>query len=297
MREAIGDGACLDEKDMEGCSYLIEALFLEHYGIARLVIESGADANLHGRNRMIAINRGIGPIYLGGTMISTVRIVFVFVLLLIPQVSLADQIIYGVRIHLTDNGVLNGYIEIDLTDNGVLYGYEAEEDLHTCNDNKENNARWDLFLEKYRQHNTKGYNSVTFIREILPIKFNKRFSPFAAKSHVRKVRVKDIESIEAMCRNWDGFTTDNGIRTISDHMAQYVSDHNLVAFYIYDEDILLQQGKMKEDCGNCACISTYLSYNSKYTRSALIRLRRKIDKMSDGTLDKKNIIRFTECWD
>ncbi|MBN1364771.1 MAG: hypothetical protein JW976_08205 [Syntrophaceae bacterium] len=217
-----------------------------------------------------------------------IRIFFIFVIILIPQLSMASApgstYVYGVTIHLMNGEKLNGYIETDWG------GFNA------CNENKGDKATWESFLEGQRLEGTDDH-SVRFINKLIPIKINKRFSPYAAKSSVKKIKVKDIRSIEGVCKDWDGYTTMMGIQIISDYMTKYMSNHSLVAEYIYDEAALLEAGKMKEDCGLCSCITTYLSYNSDYTRERLKKLRKKIDKMSDIALDKENIIKFTECSD
>jgi hypothetical protein len=155
-------------------------------------------------------------------------------------------------------------------------------------------------LERQRERFENESNdkvTVRFINKLIEIKYNKTWEPFAAKSSVKEIKIDDIRNIEGVCRNWDGYATMSGIRIITDYMAKYTSNHNLVAFYIYDENALLEAGKMEENCDLCACITTYLSYNPEYKRERLIKLRKKIDKMSNDILDKERLIRFRECWD
>ena len=64
MREAIADGADVNRKDRDGYPYLIRALLesyydIGYYDIAKLLIESGVDVNLRGKNDMTAICRAV----------------------------------------------------------------------------------------------------------------------------------------------------------------------------------------------------------------------------------------------
>lgn len=223
---------------------------------------------------------------------SKIRIVCAVIIILIfmPLVSMAsapgETHIYGVTIHLTNNEKLNGYIE-------------TEWGLNACNENKSDKATWEYFLERQRELQSRGTDdkSVRFINKLINLKYNNKFRPFAATSSVREIKVNNIRTIEGVCKNWDGYITMSGIQIITDYIAKYIANHSLIAFYIYDENALLEAGKMEEDCGLCACITTYLSYNPEYTSERLIKLRKMIDKMSNDIMDKERLIRFTECWD
>ncbi|MDD4197616.1 MAG: ankyrin repeat domain-containing protein [Syntrophorhabdaceae bacterium] len=64
MREAIADGADVNRKDRDGYPYLTRALLesyydIGYYDIAKLLIESGVDVNLRGKNDMTAICRAV----------------------------------------------------------------------------------------------------------------------------------------------------------------------------------------------------------------------------------------------
>ena len=216
-------------------------------------------------------------------MKSTIRIIYLLLIILItlPHISVAAELIsiYGAKIHLTNNGILDGYIE-------------TYWDLDVC---KGDLTKGKSFLEKQRELQT---DTVRFIDKLIEIKYDKGWSPYTAKSSVKEIEIDDIKSIEGVCKNWNGYETASGIQIITDSMAQYVFNHKLIAFYIYDQSALAEEGKISgEDCGLCSCATTYLSYNPEYSSKRLMKLRKKIDKMSNDILDKERLIKFTHCWD
>ncbi len=221
---------------------------------------------------------------------SKVRIIYMFIIILIilpNNISIASEFpsIYGITIHLKNNDKLEGYIETFWN-------------LNTCNQNKKDRATWASFLENQRErfkNESKDKVTVTFIDKLIEIKYDKTWVPFAAKSSVKEIKIDNIRNIEGVCKNRDGYP--GSISIITDYMVEYISNHKLIALYIYDEDALLKAGKMEEDCGLCACVTTYLSYNPKYTREILIKNRKVIDKMPNDILDKERLIKFTKCWD
>jgi hypothetical protein len=211
-------------------------------------------------------------------MIAKIRItcVFIFILITIPfAIAIADvetPRIYGVTIHLKNNEKLDGYIE-------------TYWNLNACNQNKKDRATWSSFLEGQRErfsNESKDKVTLTFIAKLIEIKYDKAWVPFAAKSSAKEIKIDDIKSIEGVCRNWDGL--EGSITRITDYMAEYISNHKLIAVYKYEEDD-----------GNAYCHTTYLSYNPKYTREMLMKNRKIIDKMTDDTLDKEKWIRFAHC--
>lgn len=179
--------------------------------------------------------------------------------------------IYGVTIHLKNNEKLEGYIE-------------TYSNLSVCNQKKNNHTTRASLLERAcgLQSERTDDATIKFINKITEIKYNNAWSPVVARSSVREIKVNNIKSIEGVCKNWDGYS---GIKIITDYMAEYISNHTLIAVYIYEKDD-----------GVAYCHTTYLSYNPKYTREMLIKNRKIIDKMSDDTLDKEKLIRFAECW-
>lgn len=208
---------------------------------------------------------------------SKVRIicVFIFILIIIPFTSTIADVetlgIYGVTIQLKNNEKLEGYIET-FSNHSV------------CSQKKKDNTTGALLLETSLKYQSERADDVTFIfiNKIIEIKYNNAWSIVVANSSVQKIKTKDIKSIEFVCKNWDGYSAPP---RITDYMAEYISNHKLVTVYEYDES--------GEDS---YCHTTYLSYNPKYTREMLIKKRGVIDKMSNETLDKEKLIRFTECW-
>lgn len=224
------------------------------------------------------------------------RYVFAFLLLFLSNISLAsppgETHIYGVSIHLVNNETLDGYIETDWL-------------LHSCtkkkNDRSAEDFTWESFLMKQRKDIQSGRITIDFLKfmnELIEIKYKDASLPFVAESSVRKIRINEIRSIDAICRKWDGHVTVNGIKTLTDDMANYVSTHKLIASYVYDEPALAEAGKLSsDDCDLCTCTITYLSYNQWFTRKKLSTERKKIDKLPRDVLDRKRLIRFAECWD
>lgn len=214
----------------------------------------------------------------------------IFILMVLPQLSgaIESKTIYGVTIHLTNNEKMNGYIE--------TYWY-----LNACNAKKEDRFTWESFLKRQRDdinNERTSVDTVSFINKLIDIKYNNRFHPVAVESSVQNIKVKDIERIDGVCRNWDSYQTTSGVQIITDFMAEYILNHKLIAFYIYDESALAAAGEIPaEDCGLCSCATTYLSYNPAYTQERLVKLRKKIDKMPSDVLNKERLIRFIECFD
>lgn len=216
--------------------------------------------------------------------------IVIAIIILLPFISMASPPgqthIYGVTIHLKNNKKLNGYIE-------TTWGW-----LNKCDENKGDRATWKSFLERQHDDIHAGRtidNKIRFIDKLVEVKYNNAIDLFAAKSSVKEIKIAEIKSIEGVCRKWDGYKTVEGIKLISDYIAQYLSNHELIAFYFYsDED---KAKDTKENCGLCSCDTTYISYNPEYTREKLKKLRMKIYKMPSDVLDRERLIRFTECWD
>ena len=231
-------------------------------------------------------------------MKSTIRITSLLIVFLItlPQISMAyrEGGIYGVTIHLTNNKKLNGYIETDWL-------------LYSCKESKndfkdgDQHSTWESFLKRQRDDIRAGLrtiDTVTFIHKIIQIRFDRYiYGEFitiswfvAAKSSFKRVKFEDIKSIEGVCRKWDGIRTDFAVEPITDYMAEYISNHKMIASYTinFEEDVPPSSGEY-EYAKNTA----YLSYNPQYPRKRLIKERKIIDKMSDDVLDKNKLIRFT----
>lgn len=229
-------------------------------------------------------------------MIRAVCIFAVLLVVILPHKLMAsppgETHVYGVAVLLTNGERLDGYIE-------------TNRELYVCNESKDHRTTWKLtwesFLEKQREAIHSGrtlVDTVKFMNELIEIRYNDTSQPFAAESSVREIRVDDIRGIDAVCRKWDGHVTVQGVRTITDYMAKYISNHKLISLSVYDEAAPSEAGKLsKEDCGLCSCVTTYLSYNPAYTQRRLSKQRKKIDEMPNGTLDRERLIRFTECWD
>jgi hypothetical protein len=261
--------------------------------------------------------------------------IFVLVIIIKPYISMATPpgltTILGVKIHLKNNDVLEGYIET------YLYLKGCDEKI---TDHEEDNVTLKEFLDKKGKlrHLAGGGDSIRFIKELKDFHDGETTRPVVTRSNVKKIRINSIKSIKSVCRKWDGHKTMSGIPIITDYMAKYISDHKLIAVYVYNpedigrakdnaesmahdaavaakeattaEEIAEAEAKAKEaarakvvaaeelyDPDDYALINTYLSYNPKYTRKELIKLRTKIDKMSNDALDKEKLIIFFEAFD
>jgi len=204
--------------------------------------------------------------------------------------------ILGVTIHLKNNEKLDGYIEANAYMNACNKksdDYEEGDDYQTFKD----------FLAKQGDIRSlsDGRDTIRFIIKLVDIQYGKVSRPVTTESNIKLVKMDDIRSIESVCKKWDGKKTIEGIPIITDYMAKYISKHELIAFYEYDVGAILdKEGKAPEECvgaGLCAWLTTYLSYNPKYTRERLIKLRKQIDKMESDILDKERLIRFSEHYD
>jgi len=186
-----------------------------------------------------------------------------------PQVSIAVETfnIYGVKIKLRNNITLNGYIR-------TFSHFDACEG---------NNEKWNLILTK--GHNYDG-DKIRFIGKLSKIN---NFL-VAAKSSVKEIELGEIKSIEGVCRKWGGesISVFESIPLITDHMAEYSSNHKLVAHYTFDAE----DPKLNPEEYAYGQHTTYFSYNPNYPRQRLKKERKIIDKMSDDVLDKNKLIRF-----
>lgn len=199
-----------------------------------------------------------------------------------------DRSIYGVTIHLANNKILNGYIETDW----LLYSCKESK-----NDFKDGDqySTWESLLKRQRDDIRAGLRSidtVTFIYKINQIKFdhyvNNKFIAVplfvTAKSSVKEIKIDNIKLIKGVCRKWDGLWTDFGVEVISDYMAEYISNHKMIASYSYRSNAVDEPFEI---------YTVYFSYNPDYPRKRLIKERKVIGKMSDDILDEHKLIRFT----
>jgi hypothetical protein len=214
-------------------------------------------------------------------MISRIRIIHIFIVIsiILPHISMATPpgltTILGVTIHLKNNEKLNGYIEANVY-------------MNACNEKSEDYEKVNRYIQTFKDYLAKqgdihslsdGRDTVRFINKLIDMQYGKVSRPVTTESNIKLVKMDDIRSIESVCRKWDGKKTMSGIPIITDYMAKYISKHKLIAFYEYDVGAILEkEGEAPEECvgaGLCAWITTYLSYNPKYTREKLIKLRKK----------------------
>lgn len=215
---------------------------------------------------------------------------YLLVLILISQpiVSLAAQpfTIYGVTIHLKNNDSLDGYVETDV-------------EMYKCNEKRDDKTPWILTWESFLGNQ----GTATFINKLIEVeyirfnegKFRNIRSLVAAKSSIREIDLPDIKSIKSVCRKWEGHESFAGVPRITDHMAEIIFSHKFIASYLYnDYEIAKDSGT---SCGLCSSETIFLSYNPKYTRKELGKLRYKFYRMSDGELEKEKVVRFGQAWD
>ena len=205
-----------------------------------------------------------------------------------PPVSMASQpfTIYGVSIHLESNDRLDGYIETDL-------------ELYKCNEIKDDKTPWKLTWESFLGNQ----GSVTFINKLIKVEYIKFYegkfrtisSLVAAKSSISEIDLDDIKSLKGFCHKWEGYESFGGVPHITDNMAEITSSHKLIASYLYNDYEMAKDSG--EPCGLCSSETIFLSYNPKYTRKELSKLRYKLYKMSDKELEKEKIVRFYQAWD
>jgi len=205
---------------------------------------------------------------------------FTFIIIL-PNMSLAsgagDVIVYGVKIHLTNNIEIDGYAEIDYLLNSC----------HVSDFDKKNYKLESLetYWESIRTDSIIFYSKLT---QIYSKKAENNFAFLAAsRSSVKIIKVADIKTIKGVCKEYDGYNT--VIVLITDYMAEYISHHKIIASYTFDHE------SVPEGDADYAysAFTAYLSYNPKYPQQRLKKERKNIDKMSDDILDKNKLIRFT----
>ena len=222
---------------------------------------------------------------------------------MLPAITMAGEShnIYGVTIHLKNNKSLRGYIETGFS-------------LYKCNEKEDVSDEYKLtaksFLERLREQYDPGGKdkvTITFIYKLYEAKYiqfdklkheyHTEYIPVAAKSSVKKIKVIDIKSIENACRKWDGYCFDNytGIPSVTDRMAEIMSTNKFIASYVYtDEEVAKDKVK---PCDLCGGATTFLSYNPKYTRDKLRKIRKKLYKMSDEKLEEEGLVKYFEAWD
>lgn len=208
------------------------------------------------------------------------RIIYVLLILLmiLPCISMAEELIdlNGVTINLNTNEKLEGYI--------LAYW-----SVTACDKNKDNSSKWSEFLKRERefQFRDKDKRAVTFIGKL--VKINNGL--YAAKSSVKEINIDDIKSIESACRKWSdtSLSAFSGIPRISDYMAEYISNHKMIASYTFDAE----DPKLSPEEYAYGQHTTYLSYNPKYPHQRLKKERKIIDKMSADVLNQNKLVRFT----
>jgi len=187
---------------------------------------------------------------------------------MLPQLAAAamEMFIHGVQLNLKSGKILNGYIMSD-------------ELIDSCN----KSADFD---------NNLGGSEFMFFDKLVRIKRQELGYPelFVVKSSMKVIKRSDIKSIKGVCRKWSNKSVSayHAVPELTDYMAQYVTNHKMVAAYEYDNESLPYDD---EDYGY-STLTRYYSYNPEYPRERLMKQRKLIDKMSDDTLDKNKLIRF-----
>ena len=217
-----------------------------------------------------------------------INIILILILISQPNVCLASQpfTIYGVTVHFENNDIWDGYIETDV-------------EIYKCNKERDDKTPWILTWESFSENQ----GTTTFINKLIEVeyiqfyegKFRTIHSLVTAKSSIRKIDLSDVKSIKGVCRKWEGYESFGGVPRITDHAAEIISSHKFIASYLYnDYELAKAEG---EPCGLCSGETIFLSYNPKYTRKELSKLRHKLYKMSDGELEKEKVVRFSQAWD
>jgi len=192
-------------------------------------------------------------------------------LLLFPQISKASECetLYGVKIYLNNNKVLNGY-------------FLSNSKLNSCNKSEDSILEWNSYLG-----NNQDGNSITFIGRLIKLETVPEPNIIVAKSSVKEIKIDDIKRIEGVCRKWSGtiiyfLSRDSRFKAISDSLFEYISNHKVVAFYSFTE------GPTRDDPGYY--FTHIISYNTDYPRKRLIKERKIINKMSSDKLSKEKLI-------
>ena len=179
-------------------------------------------------------------------------------------------------------------VQIDLKNGEVLNGYILSESpfLNSCNKSEENIKKWVSYLkDKF------DGEAVMFMGKLVRIK-KQKYDPelFAVKSSMKKIKIDDIKSIKGICRKWSDTWVSAyfSFPVISDFMAEYVTNHQMIAAYTFDHE------DVPDDDADYAysTLTTYFSYNPEYPRKRLIKEKKIIDKMSNDVLDKNKLIRL-----
>ena len=201
-------------------------------------------------------------------------ILFLIISIMLPQLAAADMgmFIHGVQIKLKNGKILNGYITSD-------------EIIDSCN----KSADFD---------NNLGGSEFIFCSKLVRIKSHEYgYGPelFAAKSSVKLIKRVDIKSIKGVCRKWSnkGTNANHSVPELTDYMAQYVTNHKMIAAYEFDHESL----PYDDEEYSYSSYTRYYSYNPEYPRKRLMKQRKLINKMSDDVLDKNKLIRFTYATD
>lgn len=165
--------------------------------------------------------------------------------------------IYGVKINLKNGKVLDGYIVTDQL-------------VNSCNKSRESLSKWDSYLED----NLHG-GPVFFIGELVRIK-KQKYDPefFAVESSVKEIKIDDIKSIKGVCRKWSDTWVSAyfSFPEITDFMAEYVTNHQMIAAYTFDHENVPDGDADYE----YSTLTTYFSYNPEYPRKRLIKERQLI---------------------
>jgi hypothetical protein len=214
---------------------------------------------------------------------SRIRIIctFIIILTILPNTCMAAEYvcIYGVTIHLKNNKKLDGYIET----------YDLKED----GSNK-------ITLKSYLEMSKKYDLPVRFINKLFCVEFKQYYekkyrnisSLLVTESSYQTINAVDIKSIKGVYRKGDSHCSIWNITRITDHMAEYISNHKLIAGYYYYDDSSPQLGP-----GVIDCHITYLSYNPQYTQQELIKHKKKLIALPEKLLEKEKLIRITKCAD
>jgi hypothetical protein len=147
---------------------------------------------------------------------------------------MAYTYVYGVKIQLSNNIELNGYVEFDrLLDSCHKSDFDKEHyKLET----------WESYWERLRNNITSGSGTIEFIRELIEIKGEASVNRFelswlvASRSSVKKIKFADIKRIKGVCKKFDGRYTGIGVVIITDYMAEYISNHKMIATYTFDHE-------------------------------------------------------------
>ena len=125
---------------------------------------------------------------------------------------------------LSNNIELDGYAQIDYLLNSC----------HASDFDKKNYKLESLetYWESIRTDSIYFYSKLT---QIYTKNADNNFAFLAAsRSSVKKIKVADIKTIKGVCKEYDGYNT--VIVLITDCMAEYISNHKIIATYTFDHE-------------------------------------------------------------